>query len=192
MSSSCNLVVMLHLSCLSFLPCRCRGFFFSCVIPQKLFCFLCVTHFCLHVVSSEERGRKSVIDVGGTPRCTANLILNTSQTMSLKWNLLCHMVGGVITLVITVGQVCFEEVTGRRFKGKRDCGKLPSWDLTQSLSSSSFKASHLLLTCAPYGFQTFTSSPFSSRLPPLYCHALSTCHTFDHLTDGRIKDGGGR
>lgn len=59
-----------HLSCLTFLPCRCESrrccCFFLCH-PSGAFSFLRITHFsCLHTVSSEERGRKSVTDVGGS------------------------------------------------------------------------------------------------------------------------------
>lgn len=61
---------------------------FSCVIPEELFCFLCVTHFsCLRSLSSEERGRKSVIDVGGSiqNKPTVHCKLNFKFITSSPW-----------------------------------------------------------------------------------------------------------
>lgn len=142
-------------------------------------------------------GRKYVINVGGS--------IQNKPTMHSKPNsdcitlnapcitTLCVIEGG-ITPVLTVKVRC----VFRRSQGDLSeivpAVKLPSCDLTQYLTSSSLKASHLFLTHASLLLNLHPFSFFSPsvHLPLFYWHALSTCHTFDHLTDGGIKDKGGR
>lgn len=128
------------------------------------------------------------------PRCSANRILTTSQTTSPQMHPVSQPYvshSGGITQVITAKVRCvWRRSRGGDLSEHVAAVKLPSCDLIQSLSSLSFKASHLFLTLPNLPPLPSFSPPFCVRLPPFYCHALSTCHTFDHLTDRGIKHGG--
>lgn len=187
---------MQRFSCLkcSSLSLRCR-FLSPCHPSGALHCFLHLTHFACSVYAFQQGTGVGAPRIN--PQRTANPIPTTSHTQTpphLKrtW---CYSLFSSICLMAwnNTSHYCQRQVfwghRGVDLSGNATAVKWHTWDLTKSLSSSSFNAS------------LFAPPPPKHPPPPyffphlclhFYHHALSTCHSFDRLTDWGIKDRGWR